>query len=136
MALDPSSVGFTSAPSHFTYEWKTVVLYALGIGAKRDELDYLYEGRGPRVFPTFAVVPAMPAIMECLAKTGVDFAMVVHGGQSVKVHRPIPPSGELVTTATLRAMYDMKKFAQLVAETTTSLPGGEPLFETTWSIIY
>jgi len=136
MALDRSSVGFTSAPSHFVYDWKTVVLYALGIGAKREELDYLYEGRGPRVFPTFAVCPVMPAVMECLAKTGGDFAMVVHGGQSVRIHRPIPPSGDLVTTATLRAMYDMKKFAQVVTETTTCLEGGEPLFETVWSIIY
>jgi acyl dehydratase len=136
MALDPSAVGFTSAPSRFTYDWKTVVLYALGIGAKREELDYLYEGRGPRVFPTFAVCPVMQPVMECLAKTGCDFAMVVHGGQSVKILRPIPPSGELVTTATLRAMYDMKKFAQLVAESKTTLADGEPLFETTWSIIY
>jgi acyl dehydratase len=136
MALDPSSVGFTTAPTRFTYDWKAVVLYALGIGAKRDELDYLYEGRGPRVFPTFAVCPAMPAIMQCLAKTGGDFATVVHGAQTVKIHRPIPPGGTLVTTATLRALYDMKKFAQAVADSTTSLEGGEPLFETTWSIIY
>jgi acyl dehydratase len=136
MALDPSSVGFTSAPSQFVYDWKTVVLYALGIGAKREELDYLYEGRGPRVFPTFAVCPSMPAVTECLVKTGGDFATVVHGGQSVRVHRPIPPSGKLVTTATLRAMYDMKKFAQVVVDTTTTLDGGEPLFETSWSIIY
>jgi acyl dehydratase len=136
MALDPSSVGFTSAPSNFVYDWKTVVLYALGIGAKREELDYLYEGRGPRVFPTFAVCPAMPAVNECLARTGGDFATVVHGGQTVRVHRPIPPSGKLVTTATVRAMYDLKKFAQVVVDTTTSADGGEPLFETSWSIIY
>jgi acyl dehydratase len=136
MALDPSSVGFTSEPTRFTYDWKTVVLYALGIGAKRDELDYLYEGRGPSVYPTFAVCPAMPAIMQCLTRTGGDFAMVVHGGQSVRIHRPIPPGGTLVTTATLRAMYDMKKFAQVVTESTTRLEGGEPLFETVWSIIY
>ena len=136
MALDPSAVGFTSAPSILVYDWKTVVLYALGIGAKRDELDYLYEGRGPRVFPTFAVLPAMPAVMECFAKTGGDFATVVHGAQSVRIHKPIPPSGKLVTTATLRGMYDMKKFAQVVAESTTSLEGGEPLFETVWSVIY
>jgi len=136
MALDPSSVGFTSEPSLFTYDWKKVVLYALGIGSKRDELDYLYEGKGPRVHPSFAVCPVMPAVMECLAKTGGDFATVVHGGQSIRIHRPIPPSGRLVTTATVRAMYDMKKFAQAVTETTTRLEGGDVLFETVWSIIF
>jgi len=136
MALDPSSVGFTSEPTRFTYDWKTVVLYALGIGSKREELDYLYEGRGPRVHPTFAVCPVMPAVMQCLAKTGGDFAAVVHGGQSVRLHQPIPPSGTLVTAATLRAIYDMKKFAQVVTETNTRLEGGEVLFETVWSIIF
>jgi len=136
MALDPSSVGFKSAPSHFTYDWKTVVLYALGIGAKREELDYLYEGRGPSVYPSFAVCPAMSPVTECLARTGGDFATVVHGGQSVRVHRPIPPKGELVTIATLRALYDLKKFAQAVVETTTHSKDGDALFDTTWSIIY
>jgi acyl dehydratase len=136
MALDSSAVGFTTAPSRFAYDWKTVVLYALGVGATRDELDYLYEGRGPRVYPSFGVCPVMPAVMECLARTGGDFATVVHGGQSLRVHRPIPPSGELVTTATLRGMYDMKKLAQVVVDTESRLQGGELLFETTWSIIY
>ncbi len=136
MALDLSSVGFTSEPSSFTYDWKTVVLYALGIGAKRDELDYLYEKRGPLVFPTFAVCPVMPATMSCLARTGGDFATVVHGGQSVRMHHPIPPEGKLVTTATLRALYDLKKFAQAIVETKTHLEGGEHLFDTVWSIVY
>ncbi|HEX9296038.1 MAG TPA: MaoC/PaaZ C-terminal domain-containing protein [Polyangiaceae bacterium] len=136
MALDSSAVGFTTAPSRFAYDWKTVVLYALGVGATRDELDYLYEERGPRVYPSFGVCPVMPAVMECLARTRGDFATVVHGGQSLRLHRPIPPSGELITTATLRGMYDMKKLAQVVVDTESRLEGGEPLFETTWSIIY
>jgi len=136
MALDLSQVGFTSAPSHLAYDWKTVVLYALGIGATRDELDYLYEGRGPRVYPTFAVCPVMPAVMECLAKAGGDFAMVVHGGQRIELHRPIPPSGRLVTTATLHALYDLKKLAQAVVRTKTELEGVGPVFDTEWSLIY
>ncbi|HKQ71732.1 MAG TPA: MaoC/PaaZ C-terminal domain-containing protein [Polyangiaceae bacterium] len=139
MALDPSAVGFTSAPSSFTYDWKAAVLYALGIGASTSELEYLYEGKGPRVYPTFAVCPAMPAVTECLARTGGDFATVVHGSQSVRVHGALPPSGKLVTTATLCALYDLKKFAQAIVETRTSLEGSEsqePIFETVWAIIY
>jgi acyl dehydratase len=136
MALDASQVGFTSAPSHFAYDWKTVVLYALGIGATRNELAYLYEGKGPRVYPTFAVCPVMPAVTQCLDKTGGDFAMVVHGGQSVKLHRPIPPAGRLVTTATLHGVYDLKKLAQAIVRTKTELEGVGPVFDTEWSIIY
>jgi acyl dehydratase len=136
MALDPSAVGFSSAPSHFDYDWKTTALYALGIGATRAELDYLYERRGPRVYPTFAVCPAMPATMECLARTGGDFAMVVHGSQSVRMHRPIPPAGRLTTTAQLTALYDLKKLGQAVVETRTVLADGKPVFDTVWSILY
>src|SRR6266516_3436991 len=136
MRLDLSVVGVSPPPAVFAYDWRTVVLYALGIGATRDELDYLYEARGPRVYPTFAVCPTADPVMACLARTGGDFATVVHGGQSVIAHRRIPASGRLVTTATLRGIYDMKKFAQVVVSTSTELEGGERLFETSWSLIY
>jgi hypothetical protein len=62
MSVDPKSVGTESSVSTLRYDWKTLALYALGIGAKRDELDYLYEGRGPKAYPTFAVVPAYPVL--------------------------------------------------------------------------
>jgi len=137
MALDPSSVGFTTEPRSYTYDWKTLALYALGIGAKRDELAYLYEGTpgGLEVYPTFAVIPASEPIFEALGRTGGDFKMVVHGGQKIRAHAPLPPSGTLETTATIRAMYDLKKFAQVVLDTTTKA-GGELVYETRWSIIY
>ena len=137
MALDSSQVGFTSAPSHFAYDWKTVVLYALGIGAKREELDYLYEGKGPRVYPTFGVCPVMPAVQACLAKTGGDFAMVVHGGQKITLHRPIPPSG--------RAHHHRHPARALRHEETRASGRVEPrpsstvsgrVFDTEWSILY
>lgn len=136
MPLDPSTVGYTTRPYTFTYDWKTVALYTLGIGAKRDELQYLYEATqgGMKVYPSFAVIPAYEPVFDMLGKTGGDLAMVVHGGQRIRAHRPIPQSGELTTTGTLSALYDLKKFAQVILETRTTL-GGEPLFDTTWSII-
>jgi len=78
----------------------------------------------------------MPAVQECLAKTGGEFAMVVHGGQKITLHRPIPPSGRLITTATLHALYDMKKLGQAVVRTKTELEGVGPVFDTEWSILY
>ena len=41
MSLDLSTVGFTTQPHALAYDWKLLATYALGIGAKRDELDYL-----------------------------------------------------------------------------------------------
>lgn len=136
MALDTTLVGSQSPTHSLTYDWKTLATYALGIGAKKDELAYLYEGApaGMRVYPTFAVVPAFAPATEMLMKTGANLAMVVHGSQSIRVHRAPPASGTIETTATLRAIYDLKRLASVVIDTRSSI-GGEAVFETTWSIL-
>jgi acyl dehydratase len=135
MSLDTSTVGYETEPYEFKYDWKTVVLYALGIGAKRDELEYLYEAKGPKVYPTFAVVPAYPALGDALVKTQGNLAMVVHGGQTVIMHRPIPSEGTMKSVAKITGIYDMKKMAQVIVQTKTEI-NGEPCFDTEWSILY
>src|SRR4051812_13143110 len=136
MAFDMSTVGYVTEPHTLAYNWKLLATYALGIGAKRDELEYLYENAkgGMKVYPTFAVVPSYGPIVELLGRSNTNMAMVVHGGQLIRAHRPIPASGTLSTTGTLKGIYDLKKFGQLILETNTTL-GGEPLFDTVWSII-
>jgi acyl dehydratase len=136
MALDLSLTGKPTAPTSFSYAWKDVVLYALGVGAKKDELDYLYEGRGPRVVPSFAVVPMFGPMFELVAKTGGDLAMVVHGAQTVKIHAPLAASGTLMTTAKIRGIYDMRKFAIVLVDTETRDAAGKHLFDTTSQIVF
>ncbi|MCL2723501.1 MAG: MaoC family dehydratase N-terminal domain-containing protein [Polyangiaceae bacterium] len=136
MALDLSLVGKASNPSSFSYTWKDVVLYALGIGAKKDELDYLYEGRGPKVIPSFAVVPAFQPMFEIVTKTGGDLAMIVHGAQRVRLRGQIPAEGTLTTTAKIRGIYDYRKFAIVVVDTETKDRAGKVLFDTTSQIIF
>jgi acyl dehydratase len=136
MALDLSLVGKSGEPQSYAYTWKDTVLYALGVGARKEELDFLYEGRGPKVLPSFAVVPMFRPMLELLARTGGNLAMLVHGGQSVTVHGPIAPSGTLVTTATLRAIYDMRKFAQVVIDTRTVDAAGKPVADTAVTMLF
>jgi acyl dehydratase len=135
MPLNVSSVGYTTEPRKFIYDWKTLATYALGIGAKRDELEYLYEGKGDiKVYPTFSVIPTFDALVDSLTFAGVDMSTVVHGGQKIRTHRLIPGSGTLTTVGTLKGIYNLKKFAQVVVETQT-IAGDEPVFDTVWSII-
>jgi acyl dehydratase len=136
MAFDMATVGYTTQAHPLTYDWKLLATYALGIGAKRDELAYLYENTsgGMKVFPTFAVVPTYQPIIELIAKSGGDMSMVVHGGQTIRLHRAIPSSGTLHTTGTLKGIYDLKKFGQLILATHTTHEG-QPIFDTEWSII-
>ena len=137
MALDPTTVEWKSKEHALTYDWRSLATYALGVGAKSDELAFLYEGveGGMQVLPSFAVIPAHDAVLECLIKTGGDLAMVVHGGQVVRAHRTIPSAGTLKTTAKIRAIYDLKKFAQVIIDTQSSREG-DLVYETTWSIIF
>jgi acyl dehydratase len=112
-----------------------VILYALGIGAKADELDYLYEGRGPKVFPTFAVVPAFPPVLELLRNTGGNLAQMVHGAQTIKIEKPIPPEGTFVTVARVEGVYDMKRLVQVLVSTSTQL-AGEVVCTTQWQLLF
>ena len=136
MAFDLSIVGKPTEPSRFTYSHKDTILYALGVGAKKDELDFLYEKRGPKVIPSFAVVPTFPVMLDALGKTGGDFAMVVHGAQRFRVHKPFAPSGELASTATIRGIYDLRRFASVLVDTHTKNEKGELVAEGTWTIVY
>ena len=110
------------------------MLYALGVGARRDELDFLYEGRGPKVLPSFAVVPKFQPMLDQLAQCGGNLAMIVHGGERVTIHAALAPAGRLSTTATIRDFYDSaspragarrhphdRRGGQLVAESTSSI---------------
>jgi acyl dehydratase len=136
MALDLGLVGKASAASVFEYTWKDVVLYALGIGAKRSELDLLYEGRGPAVVPSFAVVPKFAPMLDLIAKTGGDLAMIIHNAERVTVHEPMAPAGKLMTTATVRGIYDMRRFAQVVVDTRSSDERGKLVTETTSTMVF
>jgi acyl dehydratase len=136
MPLELSAVGKPHEAVTHTYTWKDTVLYALGIGAKKDELDYLYEGRGPKVYPSFAVVPSFPAMFQALVGLGGNLAMVVHGGEKVVVHKPFAPAGTVKTVATVRGIYDMRKFANVVIDMVTRDEKGEPICTTTGQILF
>jgi len=135
MGFDLSLVGKASSTHVLKYDWKNVVLYALGIGAKRDELDYLYEARGPRVYPSFAVVPAFDPVFELLRKCGGDLSMVVHGAQRITIVKPFAARGTLETVATIRGFYDLRRFAIVLVDT-ESKHDGDVCAKTTWNIVF
>jgi acyl dehydratase len=129
MAIKLDLVGKKSAPMVHAYTWKDVVLYALGVGAQIDELDFLYEGGGPKVLPTFAVVPSFSALLAVSSNLGANPMMILHGEQKVLLHRPIPPAGELSTVAEVTGIYDKGKGALVAVHARTSDGRGEPVFD-------
>ncbi|MFI9173042.1 MaoC/PaaZ C-terminal domain-containing protein [Streptomyces lincolnensis] len=108
-----------------TWDHKDVQLYHLGIGAgipatDPDELRYTLESR-LHVLPSFATVAGAgsPGVIGGLSMPGVDvdLAKVLHGGQSLTVHRPLPVKGTATATARIAAVYDKGKAAVLVMRT-------------------
>ncbi|MBX3250746.1 MAG: MaoC family dehydratase N-terminal domain-containing protein [Myxococcales bacterium] len=136
MALRPEAVGATTAELIHEYDWRDVALYALGVGATLDELDFLYEKRGPKVLPTYAVIPTFPACEALFETVGGDFLGVVHGAQKITLHRPFAPAGRLTTVGKVAGVYDLKRLAQAVFVTETRDAAGELLCETEWLILY
>ena len=60
-SLSNDLIGTQFPPIDISWNEQDTMLYALGVGAKPGrELDFLYEGRGPLVLPTYAVIPGMP----------------------------------------------------------------------------
>jgi acyl dehydratase len=75
-------------------------------------------------------------MFQLVAKTGGDLAMVVHGSQRVRLHAELPPAATLATTAKIRGIYDLRKFAFVIVDTETKDESGKLLFETTSSIVF
>jgi len=137
MALKIEAVGHQTEPIEHEYDWKDVVLYALGVGARVDlELDLLYEKRGPRVLPTYAVVPVWPALHQLVDAVGGDFLGVVHMGQSIRLHRPFESSGRLTSVGEVAGVYDLKRMATAIFRTTTHDADGQLVSETEMSILF
>jgi len=134
MSLDLSAVGYKTDPSRFEYDWKVAALYALGIGAGPDELDLVYEARGPRVFPTFPIAGAYPVMMQLIERAGAPFRNVVHMGQTIRVARSPKPHGVLTTRGTLSGIYDLKRMARVVFDTVTE-QDGEPVCAMEWDLL-
>jgi acyl dehydratase len=131
MPVEVTMIGKRLEPSRFTYSERDVMLYALGVGAGTEELQFTYE-RDLKVLPTFGVVPAFPALFSMGTVMSVNPMMVLHGEQRIELHAPIPTRGTLTTTPTIRAIYDKGKGALIVTDAETVDERGTLLFKNTF----
>ncbi|KAH6895373.1 hypothetical protein B0T10DRAFT_536105 [Thelonectria olida] len=122
------------APSEFNYEERDVILYNLGIGAKRTNLKYVFEGADDfQVVPTFGVIPPFNADMPFNYDEIVpNFSpmMLLHGEQYLEIRKfPIPTNARLVSRGRLLEVVD--KGTAAIAKsgvTTVDASTGEDVF--------
>jgi len=136
MALNPEAVGSKSEPVEVSWTSKDALLYAVGIGAGTGELAFTTENTNrveQVVFPTFPVVIGWGRGSAIGQIGSFNPAMLVHGQQSVTLHRPIPVEGTATLQSEVVAMYDKGKAAVVVTETTAALDGA-PLYTNSGSM--
>jgi acyl dehydratase len=93
------------------------MLYALGVGAKPDgELEYVYENKGPRVLPTFAVIPGMLSMGGLVQNVEINLMMLLHGEQAITLHRELPAEARVQVIGKVTAVWDKGKAAVIETE--------------------
>ena len=93
-------LNFRFEPIELTYTTRDTMLYALGLGLSkdplnRDELRFTFE-KNLQALPTMPVVLCRPGFWYQQPELGIDYVKLLHGEQSLTVHRPIPPAATVI----------------------------------------
>ena len=111
MAIDPEKLlNREFGTIRDTYTEKDCILYALGVGMGLDPLDeeclkFVYED-GLKILPSQSVIMAHPGFWAKEEDTGVDWVKVLHAGQEIIFHNPIPPSATVEATTRITEVTD------------------------------
>jgi len=133
MPITLDVVGKTMTPTTFEYTDRDVILYALGVGAGTDELQYVYE-QGLKVIPTFGVAPAFPALMGLNTLITFNPMMLLHGEQRIVVNKPFPPKGKVTTTGKIKNIWDKGSGAVVVIDAETADEKGDVICINTFGV--
>ncbi len=137
MAINPDAVGSTSDPVEISWDSKDSLLYAVGVGAGLDELQFTTENSqdvDQQVLPTQAVIlQGFGNVFDHLGS--FNPAMLVHGEQSIELEGAIPVAGTGSCVAELTGIYDKGKGAVVaITGTTSDAKTGRKLFSQTASL--
>ena len=125
---------FPPVRQHYTE--RDTMLYALSLGLGNDPLNasalpFVYEGLegGLRALPSQAVVLGYPGFWAREPDTGIDWVKLLHGEQRMRLHRPLPASGEVVGHNRITHLTDKGegKGAIMVTERRLETAAGELL---------
>lgn len=134
MALNLAAINREIGPLVHHYSWRDVIIYALGVGAGFGELQFVYE-KNLKVIPTFSVATIMDFFFTVTKEANVNLSGILHGGQELIFHRPIPTSGTFTTIGRITHVYDKKeKGAIIIARSDTHHDNGEKIFTAIFSI--
>jgi len=136
--IDLDLIGKKCGPIPFAYTWKDVVIYALGIGAQTEELQFIYENAkgGLKVFPSFVTVMGGDLFADLFGDVNVDFSRFIHGEEAIRLYQPIPHEGRALVEGEITNIYDKAKGALIVWRMKVVTEEGDPLAEAEHGIFY
>ncbi len=108
----PEILSLTSPPCEVAYTRQDAMAYALGVGVGIESLDesdlrFAYE-KDLSVLPTF-VTTLLGKDGGLLAKGGVDLNMILHSEQRLRIHKPLPPEGTVISSSRIAHVADKGK---------------------------
>lgn len=110
MAIDYDQLMALDIPvAEQSYTERDTMLYALGLGFGQDavnaaQLAFVYE-KDLKALPTMCCVLGNRSWMQNPA-TGIDYSKVVHGEQAFRLHRPLPPAGQVRSKTRITDIVD------------------------------
>lgn len=140
MAIDPSAVGAVTEPMTFEWTDRDTLLYALGVGAGIDDLAFTTENShdiDQQVLPTYAVI-CCPAFGAAGLVGKFNWAMLLHGSQSIRLHAPLPPAGKLSVVSEVADIQDKgegKNAVVMLKGVGADPDSGEVLVETLTTVV-
>lgn len=92
---------------------RDTILYALGVGlgsdpCDADQLKFVYEEK-LQALPTMAIILGYPGPWHAHPDTGITRSHVVHGEQSLRIHRLLPVEGSVLGATRVTGVVDKGK---------------------------
>lgn len=117
-------IGKGLGPRYMNYTWRDVALYALAVGAGKNDLTYIWERPGMKALPTFGLLPYLNSILmepqrrvpyapgELVGDLVIEaldghIPNRLHMGVDLIMHQPIAPySGKFLTEDEVEKVFD------------------------------
>ncbi len=147
MPIDPAkAIGAELPEVSFAWTSSDVLLYHLAIGAgsapgsqtDAGALRYTLDNDALQVLPSFGVVA--PSFHETdppgldLPGCDINLSQVLHGSQGIKVHRPIPTSGDATLRVRITDVWDKGKAAVIVQQGDAVVASGPDAGTVIWTV--
>ncbi len=137
MPINPDAVGAKGESTLRSWTSKDALLYAVGVGAGTEELQYTTENTkdlAQQVLPTFAVIIGGGGVPMSAVGT-FNPALMVHGEQGIELLGEIPADGEIESVGEITGIYDKGSAAVLAfSSESKNVATGEVLLRTSMTL--